>query len=97
MSISQMFEEFIDNLAISNKPVSYTHLDVYKRQSYTLLLLSFLDIRIDNTINGDNLEKPYKLNDNTSVTSFIDISVSYTHLDLRRQALGELHPQFVPV
>jgi len=37
------------------------------------LTLSFLDIRIDNTINGDNLEKPYKLNDNTSVTSFIDI------------------------
>ena len=72
--------------AVLAQPVSYTHLDVYKRQSYNS---GNLDQKFES---GKNIAKNTRLMfDAKSNDGFIVKAVSYTHLDVyKRQCRGRL-------
>ena len=70
--------------------VSYTHLDVYKRQPYAPILeeaLKYFGLKKEDCILlGDNLETDILLGVDNGVESIM--AVSYTHLDVyKRQQL----------
>ena len=65
------------------KPVSYTHLDVYKRQAYEYLCSVFTEI-VFGAVFWDYSALPFNLGGRIN-------PVSYTHLDVyKRQAIYQL-------
>ena len=61
-------------------PVSYTHLDVYKRQTYT------------DGLKAVDMVLVQKLNDNNKyviIARVVEASVSYTHLDVYKRQHDE--------
>ena len=73
-------------------PVSYTHLDVYKRQEEHLDVYNFKKKERKKEVQALEREKEYLTAENEGLTAQIaearaDIPVSYTHLDVyKRQA-----------
>ena len=71
----------------SNRPVSYTHLDVYKRQEEWVIECNLEGegnafLYIENKQNGVSLDFNY--DSNKGATTIID-PVSYTHLDVYKR------------
>ena len=85
ISLEQLEKMFLDSLSeISNntKSVSYTHLDVYKRQ--VLLIITEIKLHRISAVSVCHC-----------ATSFLN-SVSYTHLDVyKRQAIYRLFGELV--
>ena len=68
-------------------PVSYTHLDVYKRQEkyYRMVINLYKEVLLINRVNPDRVLDAQREISNAITTAIITNAVSYTHLDVYKR------------